>query len=223
MPDKPQRKHRTIESSRACTSLSLLGCRTDAVLTSYASAQWGPSTSFNSIPRRYRRIHRGFCFRALGHEQRSGLPPHPREIRTLQTALRRGQTASPTCGGRLMLRLDQSHQAVERECVLNDHINLYGFWNETAFLPKSGRSRHGSERSRRGLRKSGPLSTGVRSEAVGGGTQIVWAQASMFTSTFSNRTAPDIPFATYDDPIVQSGDRPSGGSSLKQNATSLSD
>jgi hypothetical protein len=27
---------------------------------------------------------------------------------------------------------------VERECGLNDHINLYGFWNETAFFTKSG-------------------------------------------------------------------------------------
>src|SRR6202050_1070313 len=93
---------------------------------------------FQFHPRRYRRIHRRFCFRALGNEQRSGLPPHPREIRTLQAALRRGQRASPTCGGGLMLRLDRAIKPWKESASLNDHINLYGFWSETTFLTKSG-------------------------------------------------------------------------------------
>ena len=37
-----------------------------------------------------------------------------------------------------MLRLERSSSRGKRVAALNDHINLYGFWNETAFLTKSG-------------------------------------------------------------------------------------
>ena len=37
-----------------------------------------------------------------------------------------------------MLRLDKVIKPWRESAVLNDHINLYGFWNETAFLTKSG-------------------------------------------------------------------------------------
>jgi type IV secretory pathway VirB4 component len=37
-----------------------------------------------------------------------------------------------------MLRLDQVIKPWKDSAALNDHINLYGFWNETAFLTKSG-------------------------------------------------------------------------------------
>src|ERR1700691_1290201 len=153
-------------------------------------------------PRRYRRIHRRFCFRALGNEQRSGLPPHPREIRTLQAALRRGQTASPTCGGRLMLRLDKVIKPWKESASLNDHINLYGFWNETAFLTKSGDL---------GMVLSVP---GVDYESLDRSEQEyavkrLEAAPKAFGPGFhvsqyllkSNRS--DIPFARYDAPIVE--------------------
>src|ERR1700691_3317720 len=153
-------------------------------------------------PRRYRRIHRGVCFRALGNEQRSGLSPHPREIRTLQTALRRGQTASPACGGRLMLRLDKVIKPWKESASLNDHINLYGFWNETAFLTKSGDL---------GMVLSVP---GVDYESLDRSEQEyavkrLEAALKAFGPGFhvyqylfkSNR--PDIPFAKYDDPIAE--------------------
>src|SRR5271170_5562511 len=153
-------------------------------------------------PRRYRRIHRRFCFRALGNEQRSSLPPHPREIRTLQAALRRLQTASPTCGGRLMLRLDRVIKPWKESASLNDHINLYGFWNETAFLTKSGDL---------GMVLSVP---GVDYESLDRSEQEyavkrLEAALKAFGPGFhvcqylfkSNR--PDIPFAKYDDPIVE--------------------
>src|SRR6202167_3836966 len=153
-------------------------------------------------PRRYRRIHRGFCFRPLGNEQRSGLPPHPREIRTLQAALRRGQTASPTCGGRLMLRLDKVIKPWKESASLNDHINLYGFWNETAFLTKSGDL---------GMVLSIP---GVDYESLDRSEQEyavkrLEAALKTFGPGFhiyqylfkSNR--PDIPFAHYEDLIVE--------------------
>src|ERR1700689_5359190 len=157
---------------------------------------------FQFHPRRYRRIHRGVCFRPLGNEQRSGLPPHPREIRTLQAALRRRQTASPACGGRLMLRLDKVIKPWKERASLNGHINLYGFWNETAFLTKSGD---------RGMVLSVP---GVDYESLDRSDEEyavkrLEAALKAFGPGFhvyqylfkSNR--PDIPFAKYGDPIVE--------------------
>jgi hypothetical protein len=37
-----------------------------------------------------------------------------------------------------MLRLDKIVKPWKKSAALNDHINLYGFWSETAFLTKSG-------------------------------------------------------------------------------------
>ena len=37
-----------------------------------------------------------------------------------------------------MLRLDRVLKPWRESASLNDHINLYGFWNETTFLTKSG-------------------------------------------------------------------------------------
>ena len=37
-----------------------------------------------------------------------------------------------------MLRLDKVIKPWKESAALNDHINLYGFWTETAFLTKSG-------------------------------------------------------------------------------------
>jgi type IV secretion system protein VirB4 len=37
-----------------------------------------------------------------------------------------------------MLRLDKVIKPWKEAAALSDHINLYGFWNETAFLTKSG-------------------------------------------------------------------------------------
>src|ERR1700683_4464536 len=153
-------------------------------------------------PRRHRRIHRRFCFRALGNEQRSGLPPHPREIRTLQAALRRREAASSPRGGSVMLRLDNVIKPWKESAALNDHINLYGFWNETAFLTKSGDV---------GMILSVP---GVDYESLDRSEQEyavkrLEAALKAFGPGFhvyqylfkSNR--PDIPFANYDDPIVE--------------------
>ena len=36
-----------------------------------------------------------------------------------------------------MLRLDKVIKPWKDSAALNDHINFYGFWNETAFLTKS--------------------------------------------------------------------------------------
>ena len=37
-----------------------------------------------------------------------------------------------------MLRVDKVIKPWKESAALNDHISLYGFWNETTFLTKSG-------------------------------------------------------------------------------------
>src|SRR5579864_3208508 len=101
-----------------------------------------------------------------------------------------------------MLRLDRVIKPWKESAALNDHINLYGFWNETAFLTKSGDL---------GMVLSVP---GVDYEILDRSEQEYAAKRleaalKAFGPGFhvyqylfkSNR--PDIPFATYDDPIVQ--------------------
>ena len=100
-----------------------------------------------------------------------------------------------------MLRLDKVIKPWKESAALNDHINLYGFWNETAFLTKSGDV---------GMILSVP---GVDYESLDRSEQEyavkrLEAALKAFGPGFhvyqylfkSNR--PDIPFATYDDPIV---------------------
>ena len=101
-----------------------------------------------------------------------------------------------------MLRLDKVIKPWKESAALNDHINLYGFWNETAFLTKSGDL---------GMVLSVP---GVDYESLDRSQQEyavkrLEAALKAFGPGFhvyqylfkSNR--PDIPFATYDDPIVE--------------------
>ena len=101
-----------------------------------------------------------------------------------------------------MLRLDRVVKSWKESAALNDHINLYGFWNETAFLTKSGdvgmilgvpgvdyESLDRSEQEYAVKRLEAAL------KAFGPGFHVY---QYLFKS---NR--PDIPFATYDDPIVE--------------------
>ena len=101
-----------------------------------------------------------------------------------------------------MLRLDKVIKPWRESAALNDHINLYGFWNETAFLTKSGdigmvlsisgvdyESLDRSEQEYAVKRLEAAL------KAFGPGFHVY---QYLFKS---NR--PDIPFATYDDPIVE--------------------
>src|SRR5258708_2526416 len=100
-----------------------------------------------------------------------------------------------------MQRLDKVIKPWKESAALNDHINLYGFWNETAFLSKSGDV---------GMILSVP---GVDYESLDRSEQEyavkrLKAALKAFGSGFhvyqylfkSNR--PDIPFASYDNPIV---------------------
>ncbi len=100
-----------------------------------------------------------------------------------------------------MLRLDKVIKAWTESAALNDHINLYGFWNDTTFLTKSGdvgiiltvpgvdyESLDRAEQEYAVKRLEAAL------KALGRGFHVY---QYLFKSN-----CPDIPFATYDDPIV---------------------
>jgi type IV secretion system protein VirB4 len=101
-----------------------------------------------------------------------------------------------------MLRLDKVIKPWKESAALNDHINLYGFWNETAFLTKSGdvgmvirvpgvdyESLDHAEQEYAVKRLEAAL------KAFGPGFHVY---QYLFKS---NR--PEIPFASYDDPVVE--------------------
>ena len=91
---------------------------------------------------------------------------------------------------------------MEGSAALNDHINLYGFWNETAFLTKSGDL--GMM-----LRVSGVDYESLDHAEQEYAVKRLEAALKAFGPGFhvyqylfkSNR--PEIPFARYDDPVVE--------------------
>jgi hypothetical protein len=116
-------------------------------------------------------------------------------------ATTRPSSSSPAWSA-VMLRLDKVIKPWKESACLNDHVNLYGFWNETTFLTKSGdvgmvlnvpgvdyESLDRSEQEYAVKRLEAAL------KAFGPGFHVY---QYLFKS---NR--PDIPFAKYDDPIVE--------------------
>jgi type IV secretory pathway VirB4 component len=100
-----------------------------------------------------------------------------------------------------MLRLDKVIKLWKESAALNDHINLYGFWNKTTFLTKSGDvgmvlsiSGVDYESLDRAEQEYAVKRLEAALKAFGPGFHIY---QYLFKS---NR--PDIPFATYDDPVV---------------------
>src|SRR3984893_8005648 len=101
-----------------------------------------------------------------------------------------------------MLRLDKIIKPWKESAALNDYINVYGFWTETTFLTKSGDV--GMVLSISGVDYES-LDRSEQENAV----KRLEAALKAFTPGFhvyqylfkSNR--PDIPFARYDDPIVE--------------------
>ena len=100
-----------------------------------------------------------------------------------------------------MLRLDKVIKPWKESLALNDHINLDGFWNETAFLTKTGdldmvlsvpgvdyESLDHSEQDYAVKRLEAALT------AFGPGFHVY---------QYLFKSNPDIPFAKYDDPIAQ--------------------
>ena len=101
-----------------------------------------------------------------------------------------------------MLRLDRVIKPWRESAALNDHINLYGFWNDTTFLTKSGdlgvvlqiqgvdyESLDSVEQEYAVKRLEAAL------KAFGAGFHVY---QYLFKS---NR--PDIPFASYEDSVVE--------------------
>jgi type IV secretion system protein VirB4 len=101
-----------------------------------------------------------------------------------------------------MFRLDKVIKPWKKSASLNDHINLYGFWNETTFLTKSGDL--GMVLDVQGVDYES-LDSGEQEYAV----KRMEAALKAFGPGFhvyqyllkSNR--PEIPFASYDDPVVE--------------------
>src|ERR1700730_14095633 len=100
-----------------------------------------------------------------------------------------------------MLRLDKVIKPWKQSAALNEHINLYGFWNETTFLTKSGdvgmvlnvpgvdyESLDRSEQEYAVKRLEAAL------KAFGPGFHVY---QYLFKSN-----CPEMPFAEYDDPVV---------------------
>lgn len=101
-----------------------------------------------------------------------------------------------------MLRIDKVIKPWIESAALNDHINLYGFWNETSFLTKSGdvgvvlrmqgvdyESLDHAEQEYTVKRLEAAL------KAFGFGFHVY---QYLFKSS-----RPEIPFASYDDPVVE--------------------
>ncbi len=101
-----------------------------------------------------------------------------------------------------MFRIDKTIKPWKEAASLNDHLNLYGFWNETTFLTKSGDL--GRVLRVRGVDYES-LDSGQQEYAV----KRLEAALKAFGPGFhvyqylfkSNR--PEIPFRRYDDPIVE--------------------
>jgi type IV secretion/conjugal transfer VirB4 family ATPase len=101
-----------------------------------------------------------------------------------------------------MLRLDKVIKPWKEAASLNDHINLYGFWNETAFLTKSGDV--GIV-----LRASGVDYESLDHAEQEYAVNRLEAALKAFGPGFHvyqylfKQNRPEIPFAHYDDPIVE--------------------
>ncbi len=103
-----------------------------------------------------------------------------------------------------MLRLDKVLKAWKDAAAFGDHINLYGFWNETAFLTKSGDL--GMV-----LRIRGVDYESLDYDKQEYNVKRLEAALKNFESGFHvyqylfKTNNPEIPFASYDDPRVQAG------------------
>jgi type IV secretion system protein VirB4 len=100
-----------------------------------------------------------------------------------------------------MLRLDKIIKPWKESAALNDHINLYGFWNETAFLTKSGDL--GMVLQVQGVDYES-LDTAGQEYAVKRLESALKAFGQGFHvyQYLFKANRPEIPFANYDDPIV---------------------
>jgi type IV secretion/conjugal transfer VirB4 family ATPase len=101
-----------------------------------------------------------------------------------------------------MMRLDKVIKPWKESAALNDHINLYGFWNETAFLTKSGDL--GMVLQVQGVDYES-LDTAGQEYAVKRLESALKAFGQGFHvyQYLFKANRPEIPFDSYDDPIVE--------------------
>src|SRR5208283_1211041 len=120
MPDKAQQKHRTNRVFKSLHKpLTYLGVERTLFYFVCVGAV-GAFNLFNSILAGIAVFIGGFAF---GHWVTNSDPAFLRILAKSE---------------RYMLRLDKVIKPWKESAALNDHINLYGFWNETVFLTKSG-------------------------------------------------------------------------------------
>jgi type IV secretion system protein TrbE len=101
-----------------------------------------------------------------------------------------------------MLRLDRVLKPWREAAALCDHINLYGFWNETAFLTKSGdlgMVLHAAGVDYESLDQAEQEYAVKRLEAA---LKSFGPGFHVYQYLFKT-SQPEIPFARYDDPVVQ--------------------
>ena len=101
-----------------------------------------------------------------------------------------------------MFRLDKVIKPWKESAALNDHINLYGFWNETAFLTKSGdlgMVLHVQGVDYESLDTAGQEYAVKRLESA----LKAFGQGFHVYQYLFKANRPEIPFANYDDPLVE--------------------
>src|SRR5690242_8353349 len=103
-----------------------------------------------------------------------------------------------------MLRLDRLIKPWKDAAAFGDHISLYGFWNKTAFLTKSGDLGMA-------LRVTGVDYESLDYTKQAYAVKRLEAALKQFGPGFHiyqylfKTNKPNIPFAVFDDPIVQTG------------------
>lgn len=101
-----------------------------------------------------------------------------------------------------MLRLDKIIKPWKESAALNDHINLYGFWNETTFLTKSGDL--GMVLQVQGVDYESLDSAGQEYAVKRLESALkAFGQGFHVYQYLFKANRPEIPFANYDDPIVE--------------------
>ena len=101
-----------------------------------------------------------------------------------------------------MLRLDKIIKPWKESAALSDHINLYGFWNETAFLTKSGDL--GMVLQVQGVDYESLDTTGQEYAVKRLESALkAFGQGFHVYQYLFKANRPEIPFANYDDPIVE--------------------
>src|SRR6202522_3080422 len=101
-----------------------------------------------------------------------------------------------------MLRLDKVIKPWNEAASLNDHINLYGFWNESVFLTKSGdvgKVLHVPGVDYESLDHADQEYAVKRLEAA---LKAFGPGFHIYQYLFK-QNRPEIPFASYDDPVVE--------------------